>query len=88
MYGNFKTNKINSVSGNMVLHKRYTATYRPWLINLTVDCCEMLRDENYHAWGNAAFRFIVRIIRSIYPSVFNGCPFEVRKLCQKKSFNV
>lgn len=79
MYGHFITNHIDQVTANLVLHKRYTASYRPWLLNITVDCCALLRDANHHAWGNVALTLLMRIISKAYPSILTGCPFEVRK---------
>uniref|UniRef100_A0A336LW03 CSON006354 protein n=1 Tax=Culicoides sonorensis TaxID=179676 RepID=A0A336LW03_CULSO len=87
VYGNFYVKKVDHVFLNMELQKRYTVTYRPWLLNFTIDCCELIRNTNYHSWDNAAIRLIARVIKSVYPSVFKGCPYEGRYESKKADLN-
>lgn len=78
LYINSYLKHIDGVSVNMALYKRYTATYRPWLLNITVDWCEQLSYPNYHGWGNLALTFIMRVFEDAFPAILSGCPFEVR----------
>lgn len=71
------TNRIKTVSGSIKLYKKLENIYLPWFLDITVDCCESLHNDNYRKRGDVALNFIIKIIRDIYPSVFTGCPFEV-----------
>lgn len=56
------------------LFYRFTGGFRPYLIDLQLDGCEVASMRS-SLWQNKAGLFFLNILKGIYPSIFRGCPY-------------
>lgn len=73
----FVTKRVTQVSGRVTLLYRFTAGFRPYILDFKFDGCALMRKET-SAWNHKGIMIFVNVIKDVYPSLFTGCPYEGR----------
>lgn len=55
---------------------RYTDGFRPYLLDVTVNACEMVQQVKF-VFNHPAVNRLVTGIKEVFPSLFTGCPYKV-----------
>lgn len=55
---------------------RYTGGFRPYLLDFTVDGCELVKQTKFINYNPALVR-VVTGIKKMFPTLFSGCPYKV-----------
>lgn len=70
---------INDAFLRFALFYRYTGGYRPYLIDFSVNFCELVKKSNYILENPIVYR-LVKGVKNVYPALLSGCPYSVSTL--------
>lgn len=60
----------------LTLFYRYTGGFRPYLLDYTVNACDLVKYTNYFM-DNPVINRMVTGIKEVFPRLFAGCPYKV-----------
>lgn len=67
--------KTTPIFGRFTIFYRYTAGFRPYLIDFQFNACEVM-DKKSALMGHKAFMILYDLMKKIFSSLFSGCPYE------------
>lgn len=69
--------RIPQVYGRYTLFYKYTGGFRPYILDLNFDACEIMSQKSI-LWSNKAAIILIKSMKKIYASLFTGCPYKGR----------
>ena len=80
--------KLKGIAKNFSeLFYRYTATYRPYLVNLEIQPCTLLKDLSYLKYDKL-LRMMYDTINIGFPRILDGCPYVVRNPFRNSCYSI
>lgn len=67
---------IDDIHVHLTLHFRYTGGFRPYLLDIKLDACDLMTKATF-LMENPAVKKIASGMKEAFPAIFTGCPYKV-----------